>query len=91
MLSRPLTRLRALDTDDLLIMNSLLSGLTLSAIAKTVFLSQPSISSRLRKLEDVFGSPLILKHGRSVILSDHGVGIAQRCATALKALEGGIS
>ena len=45
----------------------------ISAAAKNLYLSQPSLSQQMRKLEEELEIPLLIRHSKSVSLTDAGV------------------
>lgn len=85
-----LEAMRTLDFDDLIILHLLGKGdLTVTAIAKSMSLSQPSISQRLRKISKAFAAAsLIERAGRGIALSPYGQEISKRASAAIKALQG---
>ena len=44
----------------------------ISAAAKNLYLSQPSLSQQMRKLEEELEIPLLIRHSKSVSLTDAG-------------------
>ena len=82
------SKLRFLDIDDLIILSKLFSGSSLVATSRTLGLSQPAVSNRLRKIEQVFATSIVEKKGRSVSLSDRGYMICRRANDSLKILIG---
>lgn len=44
----------------------------ISAAAKNLYLSQPSLSQQMRKLEEELEVPLLIRHSKSVSLTDAG-------------------
>lgn len=82
-----LNELRRLDFDDLWLLQELLEGKTLTAIAVEMNISQPAISQRLRKIEDVFATPLLKQQGRRLGLTEDGVSIATKASGALKLMQ----
>ncbi len=79
--------LRRLDFDDLLLLQQLAEGDTLTRIAKTMNISQPAISQRLRKIEDVFAIALVKQDGRRVQLTEAGLALAINAGGALKLMQ----
>ncbi len=79
--------LRRLDFDDLWLLSLLLEGRTLVSIAALMKVSQPAISQRLRKVEQVFLNTVCIQKGRRLILTDEGVALAERAKAALKLLQ----
>jgi LysR family nitrogen assimilation transcriptional regulator len=58
----------------------------LGRAARDLNLSQPAISLQLRKLEEGFGTPLLLRHGRGVTLTPAGASLRDRLHTVLRLL-----
>jgi LysR family transcriptional regulator, nitrogen assimilation regulatory protein len=54
--------------------------------ASELSVSQPAISLQLRKLEEGFGSQLLLRHGRGVTLTPAGVRLRDRLQTIMELL-----
>lgn len=82
-----MNELRRLDFDDLWLLQELLEGKTLTAVAQEMNISQPAISQRLRKIEEVFAAPLLKQQGRRLALTEDGVSIATKAAGALKLMQ----
>lgn len=81
-------RIRRLDIDDLLILRVLLSGGTFHDAGCSLFISQPAVSQRMRKMEWVFGEiSLTYKDGRKMKLTEHGITVAVKADETLKRLE----
>ncbi len=78
--------LRLLDLDDLLLLRHLLDGTTVTAVALRMGLTQPAVTQRLRKVERVFGRPVLERVGRRAVLSRDGRAIAEQAAAALSLL-----
>jgi DNA-binding transcriptional LysR family regulator len=79
--------LRRLDFDDLLLLLELRDGKTLTSAAETLSISQPAVSQRLRKIEEVFGLQILKQQGRRLIMTDEGMSIASRASSALKLMQ----
>ena len=80
------SKLRFLDIDDLIILSKLFDGLTLVSTARNLGLSQPAVSNRLRKIEQVFDSDIVRKNGRTVSLSEKGHQVCSIASDALRVL-----
>lgn len=78
-----MSRLRLLDFDDLFLLSHLLEGNTIAATAKQLGLTQPAITQRVRKIERVFGEPILQKAGRHVRLTKEGRAVCVKAADAL--------
>lgn len=79
-------RLRLLNLDDLLLLQHLLAGLTVTAAASELGLTQPAVTQRVRKIEGVFGSALLRRVGRRARLTEAGVAIGEKARAALSLL-----
>lgn len=82
------SRLRLMDIDDLFILRSLLEGQTVSETARSLGVTQPAVSQRLRKLAFVIGAKNVMTyHGRFAKMTEDGKVVAELAASALKILE----
>jgi DNA-binding transcriptional LysR family regulator len=84
-------QLRLLNVDDFMILRGLHEGLSVTSVGHKLGLSQPAITQRIRKMEDVFSIKLLVKEGRGVKLSPEGRTIALKAISALAILEAGNS
>ena len=82
-----MNKLRLLDFDDLLILRHLLRGETLSAAAKSLGLTQPAVTQRVRKIESLLSFQLLEKHGRHSRLTVPGQRMARKVILVLELLE----
>ena len=55
----------------------------ISAAAKNLYLSQPSLSQQIRKLEEELEVPLLIRHSKSVSLTDAGEQFAHHARRIL--------
>jgi len=78
-----MSRLRLLDFDDLFLLSHLLEGATIAATARQLGLTQPAITQRVRKIERVFGEPILQKAGRHVRLTKAGRAVCVKATDAL--------
>ncbi|MGH7919332.1 MAG: LysR family transcriptional regulator [Candidatus Dormibacteraceae bacterium] len=62
---------------------------TMTRAAETMFVSQPSLSEQIRKLEQELGGPLFQRLGRGLALTAVGVAFYEHAERALQELEGG--
>jgi len=79
--------LRLLNFDDLLILRHLLAGATITATAAEMGLTQPAVTQRLRKMEGVFGGPILRKVGRRSRLTEAGVALGEKARAALSLMQ----
>lgn len=82
-----MNKLRLLDFDDLLILRDLLRGETLSSAAKSLGLTQPAVTQRIRKIESLLNFQLLEKHGRQARLTHIGERFARKVIPILEQLE----
>ena len=82
-----MNQLRHLNFDDLLLLKLLLEGLSLTAIAKRLSLTQPAVTQKVRKMEDIFGTIFLKKSGRGLSLTEEGKAICTRAAGAVAILD----
>lgn len=61
---------------------------SLSAAAKTLFKSQPAVSSQLKKLQEAVGEPLYKRHRYGILLTPTGEALLPYAQTLLRSLEG---
>ncbi len=80
------SELRYLSFDDLFILSCLKDGFTVTECAGQLGLTQPAISQRVRKLEQVFKFDLMQKQGRKSILTQDGLHLASRAKDAISLL-----
>ncbi|MEY4630109.1 MAG: hypothetical protein RIQ81_229 [Pseudomonadota bacterium] len=80
-------QLRLLNVDDFMILRGLHEGLSVTSVGHKLGLSQPAITQRIRKMEDVFGIKFLEKEGRGVKLSHDGRRIALKALSALEIFE----
>ena len=83
--------LRNLDIDDLLILQNLLTDISLTAIAKSLHISQPAVTQRIRKMESAFNATLLKKKGFRVFLTQEGRSIAEKARQSLSILDGEVN
>jgi DNA-binding transcriptional LysR family regulator len=87
--ARSFEALRFLSVDDLLILSLLgEQELSVTAAAEALSLTQPAVTQRLRKMEDIFGEKLTARKGRGIELTPYGKTMALRAKNALAALRG---
>jgi len=80
--------LRLLDIDDLILMAMLNDDILPSAVAKTLGLTPPAISHRIKKLKDVFGADIFESDRIKRTPTEKGREIFSRCDQALKMIQG---
>lgn len=60
---------------------------TFQAAAEQLFTTQPSVSARIKELESAIGVPLFHKHGRRMVLTNHGRELVQNLEPLLLKIE----
>lgn len=78
-----LNKLRFLNFDDLFLLQLLLDGSTITATAQRLGLTQPAVTQRLRKIENIFGCRLMQRAGRRVRLTEEGRALCNRASGAI--------
>ena len=76
--------IRHLDVDDFFVLKYLGEGKSMVEIAKILLVTQPAISQRVERIEEVFGDIIVTKKGRRVVLTDFGKHVTNTITTALK-------
>ena len=76
-----------MNTNDLLFLKVLADEQNLTKTAKKLFISQPSITEKIRKLEKEFGTKLIIRKPRGISLTPEGDILVQYAIHALEEFE----
>lgn len=76
-------RFKGLDLNLLVALDALLTERSVSAAAQRLHLSQPAMSAALRRLREQLGDPLLVPHGKRMIPTAHGAGLAQSVSQLL--------
>lgn len=84
--TKPKAWLRKLDLDDLYILKLSHDGLRCSKIAKTLMLSFPAISQRVKKITSALGVNVFRREKGALLLTDAGAEIARQAAAAINLL-----
>ncbi len=80
--------LRFLNIDDLLILILLnADGMSVTAVARQLQLTQPAVTQRLRKMEAAFSQKIIERKGRGIHLTYFGESISARAKAAISILQ----
>jgi DNA-binding transcriptional LysR family regulator len=80
-------QIRYLSFDDLLILSYLGSGVTsVTEVAKSLCLTQPAITRRIRKMEQVLQGKIVQRVNRGVKMTDLGHTTAIRAQKAIEAM-----
>ena len=72
-----------MDDKDLQIIKVLHEEKNITHTAKRLFMSQPSLSDRLKKLENELGRTLFIRQPRGLVFTDHGERLYQYAQTTL--------
>jgi DNA-binding transcriptional LysR family regulator len=78
--------LRKLDIDDFLVMILIVNGSSVTNCGKLLCLTQPAISQRLRKIEEVFGTKLLDRSRKNAFLTVEAKCIADAMACSIELL-----
>lgn len=78
--------LRKLDIDDFIIMLLVMQGFNLSKTANLLCITQPAISQRIKKIEEIFGFKVLDKTYRNGKLTIEGEDLAYSFASAFEML-----
>jgi DNA-binding transcriptional LysR family regulator len=81
------TNLTAIDLNLLVVLEALLTTRSTTQAARLVSLSQPATSHALARLRGLFGDPLLVRSGRSLVPTPFAAGLRDRVRTALRAVE----
>jgi len=76
-----------LDLHSIRIVRAIAEHGTISAAARHLGYSQPAISQHLRRAEQRFGVPLVMRAGRGVRLTEAGLVVARHAVTITSALD----
>src|SRR5581483_6371377 len=78
-----------MDTEQLQAFDRIVRDGSFSRAARTLNISQPTISARIQGLEHVVGGPLFLRGGRSIVLTELGESFLPYARRALAVLAEG--
>ena len=81
-----MTDLRLLDLDDFIAISLLSDGQMQNVVAKTLGLTPPAVSHRIKKWRSIFGDDFLTAPKGKVILTESGQQIAARIKAAVEAL-----
>lgn len=76
-------KLRGLDIDDLIVLIMIDDGISVTEIAKKLYLTQPAVSQRLAKIRNLTGVCVAMKIGRGMMITSQGKVL---CLAAKEAL-----
>lgn len=79
-------QLRGLDVDDLLLLCHMFDGLTVTETGKALNVTQPAISQRLKKMEDLLGFKMLRSNGKSKTLTLDATALAHASKLALESI-----
>lgn len=75
--------LRGLDIDDLIILALLIDKISVTDIGNKLNLTQPAITQRLGKMRRLLGFAIVIRIGRGVRLTSHGLAVAMAARESL--------
>src|SRR4051794_25210598 len=78
------------DTDQLVTFERIVREGSFSRAAWALDLAQPTVSARIRALEQAVGGPLFARSGRSVALTDLGASFLPYARRAIEVLDTGV-
>lgn len=78
--------LRGLDLDDLLLLCYMQDGMTVTQTGKALNVTQPAISQRIKKMEDMLGFKILRSNGKSKTLTLEASAMAYACKSALESI-----
>lgn len=82
--------LSGVDLNLLLALDALLATGSVTNAARRIGITQPAMSNALRRLRAVFGDPILIRNGRTMLLTTWSVQVAPRLAEALQLLEASV-
>jgi DNA-binding transcriptional LysR family regulator len=59
--------------------------------ARRLFISQPALSKRIRRIEDVFGTKLVRAEGRGLALTPAGVALAEAATAIVQSIDSAVN
>jgi DNA-binding transcriptional LysR family regulator len=65
-------KLRGLDLDDLVVLAMLGDDISVTKIGHYLYITQPAVSQRIRKIEDLLGIKIVYRNSRSLKLTRDG-------------------
>lgn len=80
-------KLRNVSFKQLQVFKSIATTGSFTAAARELYLTQPSVSTQMKKLEDAIGTPLFEQVGRRMHLTDCGHQLSNACEDLFKTLE----
>lgn len=82
-------RFRRLDLEDLFILRHIKNGLTVAEIAKTLCVTSPAITARLRKIHWAFGChDIFTGPTKARTVTGHGIALGNLAEQMLEIMEG---
>jgi DNA-binding transcriptional LysR family regulator len=82
---------RAFDLNLLRVLDAMLSPRNTTRVGETVGLSQPAVSSALRRLRDILGDPLFVREGNLLVPTGFALSLQVPVRAALESLEHALS
>lgn len=79
-------KLRGLDIDDFIVLVMMADGISVTDIAKRLYLTQPAVSQRLAKIRNMTGVCIAYRSGRTMKMTSNGLVLAVGAKEALLTL-----
>lgn len=79
--------LKAIDLNLLVALDTLLTANSVTSAAKHLGITQPAMSNALRRLRDMVGDPIFVKHGHALVPTPWAAAVRPALARALRDLE----
>lgn len=80
-------RFKGLDLNLLVALDALLAEANVSRAAERLHLSQPAASAALRRLREWFGDPLLIAHGKRLMLTPHALRLRPQLVELLATID----
>jgi len=81
-----MTKLSGIDTNLLIALDALFKERSVTRAAARLSIGQPGMSHSLARLREYFKDPLLVPHGRAMVLTDKALKLVDRVARATEAL-----
>jgi DNA-binding transcriptional LysR family regulator len=78
--------LASVDLNRLLVLHTVLTERSVSRAAAVLHVTPSAVSNALARLRDTFGDPLLVRNGRSLVLTPRAAALAPQLATAVAAM-----
>lgn len=78
---------RTFDLNLLRVLDAMLAQRNTTRVGETIGLSQPAVSSALKRLRDLTGDPLFVREGNSLVATPYALSLRQPVRAALESIE----